>query len=321
MSSRNELAQGMGSIVTDLTIDGSAPSAVEKRLIEARVDLVARVWGEYDALFNHAVLCGLGLPYRRLPEDQRVFTRNSGGLSLRVEAGVYPTANGFQEIGIPYGPRARLLLLHLCSQAVKTRSPVVEVADSFTAFARSLGLATTGRNLRSLREQVNRMAVVSMRFSRRTNEFVEVFQGPLFSKLRAEYPTDPGQLCLWSSYVEFSSEFYDSLVRHAVPLRMEAIGALKHSARALDIYSWLAHRLWRISERRPTVDIQWTSLRWQFGNRGQDLGSFKRAFKAALKQVLVVYPEAKVDVIKGGLRLHRSPPPVAMTRTVGLLVK
>jgi|MDTB01.2.fsa_nt_gb hypothetical protein len=303
-----------------LTIGGEAPTAVERRLVDARVDLVAKVWGEYDTLFNHAVLCGLGLPYRRPPADQRVFMRSSGALSLRVEAGVYPTANGFQEIGIPYGPRARLLLIHLCSQAVKTQAPTVEVADSFTAFARDLGLATTGRNLRTLREQVNRMAVVNMRFSRRTGQYVEVFQGPLFSKLRAEYPEDPDQLCLWSSYVEFSSEFYSSLVKHAVPLRMEAIGALKHSARALDIYSWLAHRLWRISGG-PTVDIQWTSLRWQFGNRGQDLGSFKRAFKTALKQVLLVYPEAKVDIITGGLRLHRSSPPVAMTKTVGLLVK
>lgn len=304
----------------DLTIEGLTPTAVERRLVEARVDLVARVWGEYDALFNHAVLCGLGLPYRRPPEDQRVFTRSQGGMTLRIEAGVYPTATGFKDIGIPYGPRARLLLLHLCSQAVKSQSPIVEVADSFTAFARSLGLATTGRNLRTLREQVNRMAVVHMRFSRKTSDYVEVFQGPLFSKLRAEYPDDPSQLSLFSSYVEFSPEFYQSLVNHAVPLRLEAIGALKHSSRGLDIYCWLAHRLWRITGG-PSVSIKWTTLRWQFGNRGQDLGSFKRAFKAALKQVLVVYPEARVEIIKGGLLLFRSPPPVGQTKSVGLLLK
>ena len=304
----------------DLTIEGFAPTAVERRLVEARAELVARVWGEYQALFNHAVLCGLGLPYRRLPDDQRVFERSQGGMTLRIEAGVYPTANGFKEIGIPYGPRARLLLLHLCSQAVMKQSPVVEVADSFTAFARSLGLATTGRNLRTLREQVNRMAVVSMRWGRKTSEYVDVFQGPLFSKLRAEYPDDPDQLSLFSSYVEFSPEFFESLMRHAVPLRMEAIGALKHSARALDIYCWLAHRLWRITGG-PVVSIKWTTLRWQFGNREQDLGSFKRAFKSALKQVLVVYPEARVEIIKGGLLLFRSPPPVGHTKTVGLLLK
>ena len=295
----------------------TAPTAVEKRLIEAHADIVARVWGDYEAVFNHAVLCAVGLPYRCPPEGTRVYTRSSGGVSLRVEAGAMPSSTkggGFVDVGIPYGPRARLLLLHLCSEAIKKQSPVVEVADSFTAFARSLGLATTGRNLRTLRDQVNRMSVVSMRFSRRTAEYVDVFQGNLFSKLRATYPPAADQLPLWSSYVEFSPEFYSSLAAHAVPLRMEAIGALKHSARALDIYSWLAHRLWRV--RGQSVSIKWTSLRFQFGQPGQDLGSFKRAFRTALKQVLMVYPEAKVEVISGGLVLYKSPPPVTPTRTL-----
>jgi len=302
--------------VSDELTNVPTPTPVERRLIEARARLVTRVWGEYDALFNHAVLCAVGLPYRRPPDGTRVFTRTSGGVSLRIEAGAYPTANGFEEIGVPFGPRARLLLLHLCSEAVKKQSPTIEVADSFTAFARSLGLATTGPNLRSLRDQVNRMSVVSMRFSRATNDYVDVFQGTVFSKLRASYPASPNQLPLWSSFVEFSPDFYSSLINHAVPLRMEAIGALKHSARALDIYSWLAHRLWRV--RGDSASIKWTSLRFQFGRQGQDLGSFKRAFKTALKQVLVVYPEAKVEVITGGLKLYPSAPPVAPPKSRGI---
>jgi hypothetical protein len=55
------------------------PTVVEKRLVDARAEIVARVWGDYDAVFNHAVLCAVGLPYRRLPDDQRVFARSSGG--------------------------------------------------------------------------------------------------------------------------------------------------------------------------------------------------------------------------------------------------
>ncbi len=79
---------------------------------------------------------------------------------------------------------------------------------------------------------------------------------------------------------------------------------MKHSARALDIYVWLAHRLWRINDSKP-VRLKWTTLRFQFGNRGQEMKSFKRAFKTALHQVLMVYPEANVEIIKGGLFLKR----------------
>ena len=139
--------------------------------------------------------------------------------------------------------------------------------------------------------------------------------------MRASFPQGSGvgdQLQLWPSFVEFSPEFFKSLMTHAVPLRLEAISALKHSARALDIYVWLAHRLWRINDSKP-VRLKWTTLRFQFGNRGQEMKSFKRAFKTALHQVLMVYPEAKVEIIKGGLFLKRSPPPIPMKSPKRLL--
>jgi hypothetical protein len=294
-------------------------SPVGTRLVDARVELVNKVWGESPKLYNHAVLCSVGLPYRNLGDSVRSFQRTSGKTSLRMEAGALPSNSGFQEVGLPYGPRARLLLLHLCSEAVKRQSPVVEVDDSFTAFARSLGLATTGRNLKTLREQVLRMSVVSMRLSKSYGEYVDVFQGPIFSKLRAEMPSDARQMALWTSFVEFSPDFYASLNKNAVPLRKEAISALKHSSRALDIYAWLAHRLWRINNSKPVL-LKWTTLRFQFGDTAQDMKSFKRAFRTALKQVLMVYPQADVHIIRGGLQLKRSAPPVAAKRAGRLLV-
>ena len=145
---------------------------------------------------------------------------------------------------------------------------------------------------------------------------MDVFQGPVFSKLRAEFPSSPSQQVLWTNYVEFTPAFYASLQNHAVPLRLEAISALKHSSRALDIYVWLAHRLCRVKEAKP-VTLRWTTLRFQFGTRTQDIKSFKRAFKAALKQVLFVYPDANVSIIKGGLLLRSSKPPVARIQARG----
>ena len=291
---------------------GKKSTAIEARLIDARLELVEKVWGDVPKLYNHAVLCSVGLPYRKPSPETRTFTRTSGAVSLRLEAGAVPSVDGgFIDIGLPYGPRARLLLLHLCSEAIKSQSPLVEVEDSFTAFARALGLATTGRNLKTLRDQVLRMSAVSMRLSKRSGPYVDVFQGPVFSKLRAEFPVSPEQRSLWTNFVEFSPEFFLSLQKHAVPLRMEAISALKHSSRALDIYVWLAHRLWRVHHTKP-VTLRWTTLRFQFGQRTQDIKSFKRAFRAALKQVLFVYPEAKVSIVKGGLLLKNSKPPVPM---------
>jgi hypothetical protein len=59
---------------------------------------------------------------------------------------------------------------------------------------------------------------------------------------------DGSQKPLWRVVVGLSSEFFETLALHAVPLDYRAISALWHSALALDDYMWLAHRLCRIDK-------------------------------------------------------------------------
>lgn len=287
------------------------------RLVEARAELMDSIWGT-QKLYNHSFLCSVGLPHRKPKEGTRTYEKSSGNISLQLTAGHIPDASGnFIPVGIPYGPKARLLLLHLCSRAVMTQDPEVEVEDSFTAFARGLGLGTCGRSLGSLREQIIRTSAVSMRLAKKGDHYLETFQSPIFSHFQAELPASPDQRTLFPSYVRFSHEFFMSLRDHAVPLRLEAIGALTHNSRGLDIYCWLAQRLYRLKKPQR---IRWTSLRFQFGSASQDMRGFKRRFYDALKQVLIVYPEAKVTKVDGGIMIHPSRPPVPMRpRSRGLL--
>ena len=292
---------------------------VTSRLLEARLELQEKIWGKNELLYSHIVLTSVGLPYKDLGKV-RSFQRTSGKTALLLEAGSLPTGNGgFVEMGLPFGSRARMLLFYLTSAAVKTQNPIVEVEDTFTSFARSLGLSTGGRELKSLREQVLRMSCVSMSLAKSYGSHTDVFQGKVFSKLRCEMPDSPSQLALWTSFVEFSPDFFTSLSKNAVPLRREAIHALSHSSRALDLYAWLAARLCRVNDSNP-VRLKWTTLRWQFGNSSLDMRSFKTNFKKALKAVLFVYPEARVEPIYGGILLKRSPPPVPrIQKNKGLL--
>ena len=108
-----------------------------------------------------------------------------------------------------------------------------------------------------------------------------------------------------------SEHYYSELVEHGVPLDKRALVALKGSAFALDVYTWLAHRLHRI-EGRP-VALHWKPLRKQFAKESQSKNAdrdFKKAFLPALRQALAVYPEAKVKVVKGGLLLMASSPSI-----------
>jgi hypothetical protein len=62
--------------------------------------------------------------------------------------------------------------------------------------------------------------------------------------------------------------------------------------------------------KRPTV-VPWDRLRQQFGSQLADTKQgrqqFRRDFQRQLREVLVHYPEAKVDALPAGLMLRPSP--------------
>ena len=98
-------------------------------------------------------------------------------------------------------------------------------------------------------------------------------------------------------------------MRHAVPLNEAAVSRLSHSAMGLDLYTWLAQRLHRVDPKK-TAFIPWVSLKDQFGHGYSRMNNFKRDFRTTLKQVHIVYGEARFDVDDKGMRLMNSRPPV-----------
>lgn len=123
---------------------------------------------------------------------------------------------------------------------------------------------------------------------------------------------DGKQRSLWPGKLELSEEFFETLALHAVPLDHRALSALKHSALALDIYTWLAHRLCRI-RKAEGIKLSWSNLRDQFGQEYRDPKNFKKEFQQALWQVHAVYPEAHIEDATGGLILKPSKPPLSKT--------
>ncbi|KKK71221.1 hypothetical protein LCGC14_2916110, partial [marine sediment metagenome] len=285
------------------------PSPVEGRLIDAHSLMLASTVPN-ELMFNHAVMCQVGLPYRNPGDDVRLWARSNGRASLQLEAGhalAVPGSTEWSPVGLPYGPRARLVLIQLSTYALQRQTPIIEVEDSMTAFARSIGLATSGRNLNTLRDQLSRLAACSLRIGYGDAEQSRTGHIALFSEAQVWFPKHPGQRVLWPSMLRFSTEYYESLRENAVPLDPRAIASLKHSCRCLDIYTWLANRLLRVN---GTQAIRWRGLRLQFAPKRMHMGTFRRHFAAALKQVLMVYPAAKVEMDDKGLLLRSSKPPV-----------
>jgi hypothetical protein len=120
------------------------------------------------------------------------------------------------------------------------------------------------------------------------------------------------QRTLWPGTMTLSTRFFETLLEHAVPLDKRALGSLQHSALALDVYTWLAHRLCRIGHPEG-VRLSWSNLHDQFGQEYGDRRDFKQEMRRALTAALAVYPAARVESEPGGIRLRPSLPPITKT--------
>lgn len=250
------------------------------------------------------ILVQATLPHKATKEIK--FSRENGAFEMTI---VSPN-------GLPYGSVPRLLLSWMTTEAVRTRSPILLLGSSLSAFMAELNLGRTGGekgDITRFKKQAERLfsSMISCRYKDENltqgKGFTITDEYSLWWSLKA-----PNQLPLWKSNVTLSQKFFDQIIERPVPVDMDALMRLKRSPMALDIYFWLTYRLSYL--HKDTV-IPWQLLQIQFGaDYAQDtegLYNFKRNFLKHLKNVLTIYDKARVFGMDQGLLLKPSSPHVA----------
>lgn len=289
---------------------------IQKRVIDT-AGLLAESDEKQPVTFQHSILCQTSLPYRDPGPDVRRWERQQGTALLEVEAGraVHPETGKFVDLLLPFGPKPRLVMAHLNTEALRSNSPEIEIEDSLTAFVKRLKLDPKGRNMRTIKDQLARLSAATVRFGMVRDGGAITVNSQIVSAFDLWFPKDDRQRVLWPSTVRLSLDYFESLKAHAVPLDERALAALSHSAMALDLYAWLSQRLHRIKKPHRQF-IPWPAVQEQFGPDFERLRKFREKFMQALRQVCAVYPAAKIDVNRNGLFLYTSPPPVVKTGVV-----
>jgi hypothetical protein len=291
---------------------------IKDRLIET-AGLLTKADEKQPVTFQHSILCQTSLPYRDPGPNVRRWERQQGAALLEVEAGraMHPESGKFIDLLLPFGPKPRLVLAHLNTEALRSNSPEVEIENSLTAFVKRLKLDPGGRTMRTIKDQLARLSAATVRFGMVQNGGAITVDSKIVTAFDLWFPKDNRQRVLWPSTVRLSLDYFESLKAHAVPLDERALAVLSHSAMALDVYAWLAQRLHRI-EKPHRQFIPWPAVKDQFGADYTRLRKFREVFMQALRQVVAVYPAAKIDVNEQGIFLYTSPPPVVKT---GVVVK
>lgn len=301
----------------------TVPSIVRDRAGRKALEIWMNPPNEENAVFQHSVLCQTFLPYKD-PGHERRIEKKQGRAKLLLQAGeIYnPVADRYEEVGLPYGAKARLILSYINTMAVKTQNPVVDVQESMTAFIRRIGLQTNGETIGYVKEQLRRLSATRISIGFMMDE--ENRRGiqsnlNLIQSFDVWFPEETGQKISWSTIVRLSDDYFNSLVNHAIPLDERALAALSNNALALDLYFWLAQRLHRVDKKQPEF-ISWAALKEQFGEGYKDMFKFKQKLRETLKLVQIQYRDARIREEKNrGFWLENSAPPIPSTTSHFLL--
>lgn len=279
----------------------TASSRAERQAVEAAGAILAE---EVSRLgITHAGFAMTALPHKCIEEP--LWRREGHRTTLLVESG--RTGKGGW-VGVPYGSVARLILLFLQTEAIRTNSPEIELGRSMHAWLSRMGISAGGRNYKLVGEQARRISACRLTFL--TNlDGAEMRQNGAFvqNAITLSGVRNERQPALWQDRVRLDDGFWRSLKEHPVPVREEAIRAIGARSMALDVYIWLAYRLHSLT--RP-MSVSWSAVHGQFGAGFKAPRQLKPTFREALTLALAVYPEAKVEVEDAGVVLHPSAPAV-----------
>jgi hypothetical protein len=322
-----------GNDQLDLMVDGldearrkveAAPRSMRTRLLkqlETEHDLLSGLPAIDDLSFLHSGLCQTCLPHSRPASNTTPWTRTSGRFTLIVSPGVLddrpmedklrqPTKAETEDmyVGVPYGSRARLIMIYLQTEGLKSR--FVSLGPSMSAFLHTLGLPRSGGprgSILSVREQCLRIARCQF-----TMQWTDSHNGGSRSLISDTRIVEGLELLNssrgdWSGTVELSQKFHDHLREHAVPLDKRSIALVSNNSLSLDLYALFAYRLPRL---RDKLHMPWEMLQSQIGTEYAEVRELKRKVSQISNTLRKAYRDAKFEIMPSGITLYPSPPAV-----------
>lgn len=256
--------------------------------------------------FHYVPLIQCSFPHAD-PGAARSFTRRNGWLELTLGT-TKPDA------GLPYGVPSRLLTIYCSSEAIRTRSPEIYLGKSVHEFLRRLDVPIT-RGVRGSLSVYSNQLLRLIHSTLSIDENIRDASGRSGLHIRQALFVEEARLW-WDGQAQvgqgsslvLSSVLFNSILERSAPLSTKAIRQLRKSPMDLDVYAWLAHRLFHVS--KPS-SVTWQQLSDQFGHGYGALRPFRRFFIDSLKRVLAVYPEANLKLNEAGVLLLPSRPHVA----------
>lgn len=272
-----------------------------------RLDLARVIWERSaedrdDVGFSTRMFLIANLPHSDPGTECKVWSRTNGDAILTIQQGFVSENGQVVPVGYPYGAVARLLVLFLVTEVVKTRCPKVVFGRSLSEFLRALHLPIEGRRIDAVKKQLTRLLNANIRFSFKNERVAIGRNGSLadtFVLWSTKATNADGTAPL--SFTLLNEGVFLEILRHPVPLDMGAIRGLRDSPLALDLFCWLSYRLYTL---RHPLSLTWCTLSTHFGSDYAEPKEFARHCRLEFRRVHTVWPTLNCKFIRGGITLY-----------------
>ena len=249
-----------------------------------------------DTLYLPRYFINMTLPHRK--SSDIVFKRENGKQTLKLRAD--------DEIGLPYGVYARLVLLYVTTERVRTKEREFKLGASWSKFLEKMQVNKNGLRHQAVQEQLKRLCATTYHISDKNR----VQQGNNQVRKKESYSSllvaEKWMRSEDGVQVTLSPGFFMMTGDSIVPLESRIVHHLRRSPLTLDLYAWLSYRLFRLKEEKL---ISWKSLEGQFGSNYGRPRDFRVKFHMSLEKVLKHTPPTPVvDVREKGLHLSPGAP-------------
>ncbi|MAT50170.1 MAG: hypothetical protein CMK32_03175 [Porticoccaceae bacterium] len=292
-----------------------AKTKLERNCIDA-AQLVSQSDINHDDV-GYATLAAMCLPHKSLDKSACPdrWSRAVDNFSVVLESGVDDEG---VPVGIPYGSKARLILLYLTTQSIQARQPSVDWASSMYAWLQAMRHPPGGGMTNKLfMRQAWRISSLIMHWRIDDGEYAIRLSGRGINEVEQSADSGSGIGLPFSRYqaegrfpekIGFDPGFWQLAKKQYCPIRLTALGKIANNSAAIDLYIWLAHRL---PELKASTVWTWKEVVAQFGPHYRNSRQMISNFIDVLSLVLAVYPEAHIRISATGLMLSPSAGPVA----------
>ncbi len=300
------------------------------RQLDMALDQPARDDEALDVSFMSRSFCLSGLPLRKQFERDRstrkavepqrevtMFSRNDERFALTIASSPFVRPGGdVVQIGLPYGARARLLVLWMTTQA---RQPGRASGDRWLEIGRiddwleEVGIVPHPDAAAMAKEQMIRLAFTTFTMILK-QERMEFFKSDKLITSAVFSDDDlphyiAGNLAKvrFPLGIELSEIAYKRFTgSDVIPVSTEALRKISNNAMSIDVFLYLSYSLPYIAPGDSKL-VTWQMLSRQFGN-GETKSRFRQAFEPSIARALDAYRGANVEVTDEGLKLRYSDP-------------